>query len=109
MQDLEFLLREMASLEVAQVKKFFMPHLVGISVVPKALVTKTGSDFDIDKLTFYIPHYKVQGASEPQIINEVFRDFKIDKDMALSILKNENVKPITKDYIKRGKSSIRIR
>ena len=44
-----------SSSDVAKVKAFYMPHIGGIVMVPKALVLKTGSDFDIDKLNLYYP------------------------------------------------------
>lgn len=65
--------QEMASLEVAQVKEFFMPHMVGMVVVPKAIVVKTGSDFDIDKLNLYIPHYKIKSENLNKISKKILK------------------------------------
>jgi len=47
------------SIEALKVKGF-LPRAAGATiVVPSELVTKSGSDFDIDKLIVYLPSYKV--------------------------------------------------
>ena len=45
------------SVEVMKVAGFLSPSLGDIVVVPSEIVIKAGSDFDIDKLNMYIPHF----------------------------------------------------
>lgn len=65
--------QDASSLDVAQVKKFFMPHMTGMVVVPKAIVAKTGSDFDIDKINFYMPNIKLVRRDEIKIVSKAMR------------------------------------
>lgn len=44
-----------SSSEAARIVKFLSPTLGDTAIVPKALVAKAGSDFDIDKLNLYYP------------------------------------------------------
>lgn len=50
-----------SSSDVLKVKRYYMPHISGTVVVPKGIVVKTGSDFDIDKLNIYIPEFRTTG------------------------------------------------
>lgn len=45
--------------DVAHITKFFDPSFATGVVVPKEMVAKTGSDFDIDKFNMYYNNYKV--------------------------------------------------
>jgi truncated hemoglobin YjbI len=59
------------SIEAIRIKGF-LPRSQGATVViPSEMVTKSGSDFDIDKLVMYFPSYKMRGN---QIIKEKFYD-----------------------------------
>ena len=49
-----------SSNDVAHVVRFLPPHLGSAVVVPKAIVAKTGSDFDIDKLNLYYNNYLIE-------------------------------------------------
>ena len=81
--------QDASSLEVSRVKKFFMPNLSNTVVVPKAIVAKTGSDFDIDKLNIYTPHYKLRRNAY-----KAAKKFIVEKDFIPSqmyeILENED-------------------
>ena len=49
------------SIEAIRIKGF-LPRAAGPTIiVPSELVTKSGSDFDIDKLSVYLPSYTVRG------------------------------------------------
>lgn len=80
--------QDASSLDVARIKKFLMPHTTGLVVVPKAIVAKTGSDFDIDKINFIIPHYKMIKSNKP-IIKKFFKNKNLDYKKLNKILKNE--------------------
>tara|TARA_R100000655_G_scaffold6472_4_gene18545 strand:- start:17034 stop:31094 length:14061 start_codon:yes stop_codon:yes gene_type:complete len=49
------------SIEFIKVKGFLPEKSGSQIVVPAELVTKSGSDFDIDKLTLYFPAYRIDG------------------------------------------------
>lgn len=86
--------QDMASLDVAKVKKFFMPHMTGMVVVPKAIVVKTGSDFDIDKMNFYMPNVK-------PIIKDGYKltkDYLVNSKYRVSDLKNMIFKEYGKNF-----------
>lgn len=51
--------QQTSSNDVFFIKKFLMPTNVAMVVVPPAIATKAGSDFDIDKLNMYLPHGKL--------------------------------------------------
>ena len=63
-----------SSSDVAKVKKFMPPYMGAAVVVPKQIVAKTGSDFDIDKLNLYAPDYGVIYVNEKSIQKEFMRD-----------------------------------
>lgn len=63
-----------SSSDVARVKKFLPPYISGTIVVPKPIVAKTGSDFDIDKMFLYKPNFKVLYANDKQITNNFLKD-----------------------------------
>ena len=50
--------QQLSSSDCFKIKKFLMPGLEQAVVIPKEMVTKTGGDFDIDKMNLYFPHYK---------------------------------------------------
>lgn len=62
-----------SSSDVARVKKFLPPYVANSVVVPKPIVAKTGSDFDIDKLNLYKPNYKVIYSNEDSIIQSTMK------------------------------------
>jgi exodeoxyribonuclease-5 len=45
------------AIEAVLVKEFLAPTLGNVIVVPNGITIKAGSDFDVDKLTTYVPHY----------------------------------------------------
>lgn len=49
--------QDMASIESIKVKGFLPKSAGETIIVPSEIVAKTGSDFDIDKLFLYFPHY----------------------------------------------------
>ena len=49
------------SIEFIKIKGFLPEKSGSQIVVPAELVTKSGSDFDIDKLTLYFPAYRIDG------------------------------------------------
>jgi hypothetical protein len=59
------------SIDIIRIKGF-LPRVMGpVVVVPAELVAKTGSDFDIDKLTMYLPSYRFR---KGQLVYEEFED-----------------------------------
>jgi hypothetical protein len=59
------------SIEAIKVKGF-LPRTAGPTVViPSEMVTKSGSDFDIDKLVLYFPAYRMRG---DELVKEEFVD-----------------------------------
>lgn len=79
--------QDASSLDVARVKKFLMPHTTGLVIVPKAIVAKTGSDFDIDKINFVMPEYDL--IRKKDIIGEFFKSKNLDYKKLNKILDNE--------------------
>ena len=53
--------QQFSSNDVFKVKKFLLPLMQGIAVVPSELVAKTGGDFDIDKISLYYYHLDEEG------------------------------------------------
>ena len=49
------------SMEFMEVYEFLDPSAGGIIIVPTEIVAKSGSDFDIDKLTTFLPHIDKDG------------------------------------------------
>jgi hypothetical protein len=70
-----------ASVEAFKIKKFLMPHSGARIVLPLDFVFKSGSDFDVDKLTAYLNtiqfnkegHPYVPYAKPAQFVDDVFR------------------------------------
>lgn len=50
----------LASLEAAVVKRYLPPHAGARIVLPKEIVVKSGSDYDVDKLTTYLKNFNVK-------------------------------------------------
>ena len=48
-----------ASIDLIEVVDFLPPYAGDMIVVPSEHVAKGGSDFDVDKLNVYFPHYKM--------------------------------------------------
>lgn len=82
------------SMEVMQVKKFLPASSGNIIVLPPQIVTKSGGDYDIDKLTVYYPNLDRNGNSVRSSIS--FEEYK----QALSLL------PAKKFYLGRIKKTI---
>ena len=59
------------SIEAIKVKGFLSRTAGPTVVIPSEMVTKSGSDFDIDKLVLYFPAYKMRG---DQLVKEKFYD-----------------------------------
>jgi hypothetical protein len=53
--------QQFSSNEVFKIKKFLLPMMQGMAVVPSELVAKTGGDFDIDKISLYYYHLDKKG------------------------------------------------
>ena len=69
------------SLEAMKVKSFLPPHYGQKIILPTAIVIKAGSDFDIDKLSLYLPNVKVTKAG-PRYIefsNEALTEEKLKR------------------------------
>ena len=49
------------SMEFAEVYEFLAPQASNIVVVPEEIVAKSGGDFDIDKLTFFMNNLDAVG------------------------------------------------
>lgn len=56
------------SLESMRVVRFLPTHAGQKIVLPTEIVTKSGSDFDIDKLTLYLPNFTITDAGGPKYI-----------------------------------------
>ena len=90
-----------SSSDVAKVKKFLAPYLGNSIVVPKQIVAKTGSDFDIDKLNLYKPHFKVKYEGESKLAGKFATDFKITNAKMATVLENEfNIKVTSETNVK---------
>jgi predicted NAD-dependent protein-ADP-ribosyltransferase YbiA (DUF1768 family) len=53
--------QQFSSNDVFKVKKFLIPLMQGMAVIPSELVAKTGGDFDIDKISLYYYHLDENG------------------------------------------------
>jgi hypothetical protein len=53
--------QQFSSNDVFKIKKFLLPLMQGMAVVPSELVAKTGGDFDIDKISLYYYHLDKKG------------------------------------------------
>jgi hypothetical protein len=82
------------SMEVMQVKKFLPASSGNIIVLPPQIVTKSGGDYDIDKLTVYYPNLDKNGKPVKSSIS--FAEYK----EALALL------PAKKFYLGRIKKTI---
>jgi hypothetical protein len=65
---------ESSSSDVGKVKAFYPPYMGSMVIVPKALVVKTGSDFDIDKLNTYTPVILPSSKEAFKFTNAIFKD-----------------------------------
>ena len=81
-----------SSSDVAKVKKFLPPYLGAAVVVPKQIVAKTGSDFDIDKLNLYKPHFTVKYTNEKSIQKDFMRS-QIGKNELPALLSFYDITP----------------
>ena len=65
--------------------KMFLPESSGpVLIVPPSIITKSGSDFDIDKLFMYEPYMDSDG----QLINEKYSDLNTSKEVIYKTLRN---------------------
>lgn len=53
--------QQFSSNDAFRVKKFLIPLMQGMAVIPSELVAKTGGDFDIDKISLYYYHLDKNG------------------------------------------------
>ena len=79
-----------SSSDVGKVKAFYPPHIGSMVVVPKAMVVKTGSDFDIDKLNMYLPDIKVTKDLDNKIANKMI-DKYLSRKIVTEALRNEEI------------------
>ncbi|NLR60675.1 hypothetical protein HGH93_21375 [Chitinophaga polysaccharea] len=66
--------QELNSVENIQIKGFLPQEMGDTIIVPSAIVTKAGSDFDIDKLNTYLKNYFINKEGFPQEIAFVNAD-----------------------------------
>lgn len=79
------------SIEAIKVKGF-LPRTAGPTVViPSEMVTKSGSDFDIDKLVLYFPAYRMRGG---KLVKEKFYDSLEEWYNAEQRILNRNMKAL---------------
>ena len=76
-----------SSSDAAKVKKFLPPYMGAATIVPKQIVAKTGSDFDIDKLNLYKPIITLKREKIKGLVNEFFEG--TSKEALIEILKDE--------------------
>jgi hypothetical protein len=77
---------ELNTIEAFTVKKFLPYHVGAIIVLPEAIVAKTSSDYDIDKLTSYLPNYRLID-DVPQYIE--YKEGEEESDSAIENRLNE--------------------
>jgi len=76
------------SMEFAEVYEFLAPQASNIVVVPEEIVAKSGGDFDIDKLTFFMNNLDAVG----KIIKPEFSDTKaLKSDIAKNGLEAQKI------------------
>ena len=80
-----------SSSDVAKVKRFLPPFMGASVIVPKQIVAKTGSDFDIDKLNLYKPHIQLEKDNIGKLYNQYLENESIE-DLS-NILIEEGVLP----------------
>ena len=68
------------SIESIIVKGFLPEYMGNTIVVPKQITAKAGSDFDIDKLNLYFPHYYIDSKGKSVYINNFTNDESLKKD-----------------------------
>jgi len=87
------------SMEFGEVAEFLRPEAGPIIIIPAEIVAKSGTDFDVDKMTTYMPFltrsgklmrkYDKEGIeAERKELEQKFEDLKITKG-AIEILKNK--------------------
>lgn len=64
----------LSSIEVFKVKGFLPQYMGSTVVVPAEITTKTGGDFDIDKLNMYLKSMYLDENDEPQLIKVIDND-----------------------------------
>jgi hypothetical protein len=88
------------SIESIRVKGFLSDTLGDVIVLPEDIVTKSGSDFDIDKLNIYIPHFFKTKDNKYKYINDKLSY----KDYLELVTLNE----YDEDYSIEGKKKIKV-
>ena len=103
------------SIEAIRIKNF-LPRSQGATVIiPSELVTKSGSDFDIDKLVMYFPSYRMRGGklvkekfydsleewynAEQRILNRNMKALEEMEDIMDSVAEREQLKKIALDTL----------
>lgn len=77
------------SMEFAEVYEFLAPQASNIVVVPKEIVAKSGGDFDIDKLTFFMNNLDAVGkVVKPEFSNTA----SLKEDIAKNGLESQKIK-----------------
>lgn len=66
------------SMEFAEVYEFLPPEAGPIIILPTEVVTKSGTDFDVDKLTVYMPYISKSGK---WMSDEDYTDEKLDSEI----------------------------
>lgn len=73
--------QDMPSLDVAKVKYFTMPGAAGLVIVPKMIVVKTGSDFDIDKLNLHMPNINIKYDNQNKLFDDYVTQYLKDSEL----------------------------
>jgi len=77
------------SMEYATIKEFLPESAGAIMILPAQIVTKTGGDYDIDKLTFFETSYDYQGNTINKPFNVQDYSEKIANQKDLKVLREE--------------------
>jgi hypothetical protein len=97
------------NIEYAKVKKFLPPHVGSKVTIPTEVVLKSGSDFDIDKLTAYFNNFELSKDKKP-IYQEYISISEFAKDPAKyanTLWERQKKKIISKDeYLSKKETDI---
>lgn len=101
------------SMEFAEVAEFLPPEAGPIIILPSEIVAKSGTDFDVDKLTAYAPYISKKGEwfsdedfteeAIQKIIDEAENEKKIFLEAYLN--KKGDIKQLEKELIAKSKTS----
>jgi hypothetical protein len=67
-------------IEAVEIKEFLSPTQANTMIVPNGITVKAGSDFDVDKLTSYIPHFAIKG-KELVYVDKVIDSSELSKSI----------------------------